>query len=167
MCPSRGIQNPAPRPCYCCLTVPPLSLHPLPPLISNIWTCLLELRQAMEAEWAPFPKKWGHRFLCPGAPEGPAWLQAQAYKPPSCSGGRIPGSGRGQAECWQYLDIDRHFTDSSQWFSFLSFKASKRLAAGKWKAEGRSVGQEKPLDMCSGGGLPEGAGRAWQAKFKV
>ena len=47
---------------YFCLSLPPLSLHPLPSLISN---CLnlppWNSGKTMEAAWGPFPenKKWG------------------------------------------------------------------------------------------------------------
>ena len=76
--PLRGAQDPAPRLCYCLLTLPPLSLHPLPSLISK---CLnLSLGTQGRPYWlneAHFlkAKSRGHRkAFVPGAPQGPAWL---------------------------------------------------------------------------------------------
>ena len=56
---------------YCFLAVPPSSLHPLPSLISTVWTCSLELRKGNT-----------ERLLRTGAPQDPAqfWSQPTASK---------------------------------------------------------------------------------------
>ena len=73
--PLRRNQDPAPRLCYCFLTVPPLSLHPLPSLISN---CLNLPFGTQGRSWRlkpiPYKQEMGdtERISCPGAPQGPA-----------------------------------------------------------------------------------------------
>ena len=74
---------PAPRLYCCCLTVPPHLLS------SAIINCLdlspWNSREAMEAEWGPFPKKQEmgdmERLLCPGGPQGPARFQSLSFLP--------------------------------------------------------------------------------------
>ena len=73
----RGNQDPAPRLHYCLLAAPPLSLHPLPSLISN---CLNLSFGTQGRSWRleSVPYKQGaadmEKFPCPGAPKGPAWF---------------------------------------------------------------------------------------------
>ena len=72
MYPLRRNQDPAPRLHYCFLTVPPLSLYPLPFLINNRLNLLIGT-QVMEVEWSIFPviKKWRtHKGFCAQEPTG-------------------------------------------------------------------------------------------------
>ena len=82
MYPLSGDQDPAPR-LYCCfLTVPPLSLYPLPSWISNCRNLTLRTQgRPWRLNEAHFLKKWGNfpkeigdseRLLCLGASQGPA-----------------------------------------------------------------------------------------------
>ena len=79
--PLRGNQDPAPRLCYCFLTIPPLSLHSLPSLISSCWNLSLGTQgKSWRLNAAHFPgtRNGGHRkALCPGATEVPGRLQCQ------------------------------------------------------------------------------------------
>ena len=78
MYPLRGNQDPVPRLHYCFLTVPPLSLHPLPSLMSNCLNVPLGLREAWELnEPISYNQETGdtERLSCPGAPAGAARFQ--------------------------------------------------------------------------------------------
>ena len=76
--PLKGNQDPVPRLHYCFLTAPPLSLHPLPSLISN---CLNLPFGTQERSWrlesVPYKQEMGNteRLPCPGAPQRPARFQ--------------------------------------------------------------------------------------------
>ena len=68
-----------PRPCqrlhYCFLTAPPLSLHPLPSLISNSLNLSLELRESQRGRMKPisYKQEWGtQKGFVP--PQGLAWF---------------------------------------------------------------------------------------------
>ena len=74
MYPSRWNQDPAPRLHYCFLTAPPLSLHPLPSLISNSLNLPFGTqRMSWRLKSILYKQKMGdtESFPCPGAPEGP------------------------------------------------------------------------------------------------
>ena len=84
-----GIQDHAPR-LYCCfLTVPPLSLHPLPSLMSNCLNLPLgSQRRSWRLNEACFLKTRNgdtERLLCPEAPEGPVQFQQKTNKQTSCN----------------------------------------------------------------------------------
>ena len=76
--PLRQKQDPAPRLHYCFLAAPLSYLHPLSSLISNC-SNLPFGTQGRSWSLGSIPKKWGtERFLCPGAPQGPAQFQCQS-----------------------------------------------------------------------------------------
>ena len=82
--PLRENQDPAPRLHYCFLTVSPLSplsLHPLPSLISNCLNLPFGTQEGHGGWMKPIScnQEMGdtERLLCPGAPQGPAWFQKE------------------------------------------------------------------------------------------
>ena len=75
--PLRRNQDPVPRLLYCFLTASPLSLHPLPSLISN--GLYLPFGTQGRSWKLKTKKETGdtERLPCPGAPQGPAWFHFQ------------------------------------------------------------------------------------------
>ena len=71
-------QGPAPRLHYCFLAAPPLSLHPLPSLISNCLNLPFGTQgRSWRLECVPYKQGMGdaERLPCPGSPQGPAQIQ--------------------------------------------------------------------------------------------
>ena len=83
----RGNQDPAPRLHCCFLTVPPLSLHPLPPLISNCLNLPFGSQgRSREAERSVFPvvKKWGtQKGFCAHEPHRVLLSSNTSSRPPA------------------------------------------------------------------------------------
>ena len=78
MYPLRQNQDSAPRLHYCFLAVPPLSLHPLPSLISNSLNLPFGTQgRSWRLESFHYKQEMGdmERLSCPGVPQCPAWFQ--------------------------------------------------------------------------------------------
>ena len=78
--PLRWNQDPAPRLCYCFLTVPPLSVYTLPSLISNCLNLPFGTQgRSRRLESVPSNKQQGtQRLLFPGALQSPALFTVQS-----------------------------------------------------------------------------------------
>ena len=75
MCVPWGNQDPAPSLYYCFLTVPPLSLHPLPSLISNCLNLPLgTLGRLNEAHFLKIRNRGHRKPFVPRSPIGPCFV---------------------------------------------------------------------------------------------